>query len=424
MSTVPVKIKKSLKNFIAALVKIPSVTRQTLTSFVNEILFGPGTKSLFRVLTSPMGTLGIFFLIISFFLGFVPYGTPAYYPAQSIINILWFVFFYIALAESWNIIGGYAGEIDFGHVLFAGMGIYTEAILLNEYNALTWFNFMGDNVIFSVYLPLLLTIFISGLSAVFVAIIIGIPTLKLKGAYFAIAMLAFSLVMGIIFSFIPIPFYNTNLGAGVDVGWLTSPKRGIPNYTQTVYFLIIGVSMVAFIICHYVSYTRLGLSLRAIKGSPDGASSIGINVLRTKLQAFAISGFIAGLAGAVYVIKLFDVTPDVAFNTNVTVQMIIMTLLGGSSNVFGPILGSLIIWPIRSILSTNLSGVNWIIFGFKINFSVAYLVIYGLIFVFAVLYLPKGIMGVLEDKGIIKRETLISKDQLDKFKIKGEKINE
>lgn len=412
-NSVGTKVKQSVKNGFSSVVK-------AFHSFYSEILYGPGTRHLIKVLTSPIGLLGTFFLIISLFLGLVPQGSSAYSQSQTLINILWFVFFYMALAESWNIIGGYAGEIDFGHVLFAGMGIYTEAILINEYNAMSWFSFLGHNFLSDVMLPLITTIFISGLSAVVVALIIGIPVLKLKGAYFAIAMLAFSQVLLIVFSFIDIPFYRTNGGTGVNVGQLSKID---PNYSIIVYLLIIGVSIVAFIIVHYVSYSRLGLSLRSIKGSPDGAASIGINVLKTKLQAFAISAFIAGLAGAVYVLKIFDVTPEVAFDVHVTVQMIIMTLLGGSANVFGPVIGALIVWPIRSLLSQNLSGVSWSFLGFSLNFDVAYLIVYGIIFIFAVLYLPKGIIGYLEDKGILKRESLISDVQLEEL-ITRSKSNE
>ena len=124
-----------------------------------------------------------------------------------------------------------------------------------------------------------------------------------------------------------------------------------------------------------------------------------------------------------YVLKIFDVTPEVAFDVHVTVQMIIMTLLGGSANVFGPVIGALIVWPIRSILSQNLTGV-WKIFGFSLNFNVAYLIVYGLIFVFAVLYLPKGIIGYLEDRGILKRESLILDSQLEKLKDIGDELLE
>lgn len=398
--------------------------RDFIHGFYKELVYGPGTKHFIRVMISPNGILGTFLLIISIFLAFIGRGNPAYSQAQTLINVLWFVYFYMILALSWNIIGGYAGEIDFGHVLFAGIGIYTEAILINEYNAFTWFSFLGGQFslfgfdVFTVILPLIVTIFLSGVAAAIVAVIIGIPTLKLKGAYFAIIMLAFSEFLLIVFEFIPIPFYNTHLGVGVNVGRLVTI---IPNYSFVVYILIIGVAIVAFIISHYVSYTRLGLALRAIKGSPDGASSIGINVLWTKIQALTISGFIAGLAGAVYVLELFDVTPDVAFNTQVTVQMIIMTLLGGSASVFGPILGSLIVYPIGYILNTSLSGVNLAFLGLNISFSVAYLIVYGLIFVFAVLYLPRGIMGVLENKGIVKRESMISEKQLEQFKKRGDK---
>lgn len=386
-----------------------------IQTFYDEIISGPGTKQLIKILISPIGLLGIVFLIISIFLGFID--TPQ---ANNIKSILWFVFLFIALAESWNIIGGYAGEVDFGHVLFLGVGVYTEAILINQYNAMSWFSFLGNNV-FTIYLTIFLTILLSGLSTVVIAIIIGLPILRLKGAYFAIAMLALSQVFLILFLQANLfPFYQTN---GGNITYVTKLLRIIPNYTLFVYILIIGVSIVAFIITHYVSYTRLGLSLRAIKGSPDGASSIGINVLKTKLQAFALSAFIAGIAGAVYMLYFLSITPEPVFDTQITVQMIIMTLLGGSASVFGPVIGALIIYPIRNILTQNLSGFAFTFGGIVLNFDVAYLIIYGLIFVFAVLYLPNGIIGYLEKKGILKRESLIDEDQIKEYKNKGGKNN-
>lgn len=392
-------------------------------SIFNEIIHGPGTKHLIKVLASPIGLLGTFFLIISIFLGFLNNSQ-----ALTLTNILWYVFFYIALAESWNIIGGYAGEIDFGHVLFAGVGMYTEGILITQYHIFNYFQFPEFaqipiiNVLLTFVLPLVISIFISGLIAVIFALIIGVPVLKLRGSYFAIAMLAFSQTLLILYGIDNLLwFYDTNGGNGIYVGSLLhlSPIINPQLYSAIIYLLIIAVSIVAFIISHYVSYTRLGLALRAIKGSPDGASSIGINVLKTKLEAFAISAFIAGLAGGVYILSVFDVTPDVAFNVQTTVQMIIMTLLGGPASVFGPVIGALIIWPIRTLLNNALSTVSLNILGIPVNFSTAYLIIYGLIFVLAVLFLPKGIIGYLEDKGIIPRESLIVDEQLDKFKNGG-----
>jgi branched-chain amino acid transport system permease protein len=372
-----------------------------LHSFYSEIVYGPGTKHLLKVLFSPIGLLGSMFLFIAIMLAFIPNSQ-----AKQLRNILWFVFFYIALAESWNIIGGYAGEVDFGHVLFAAVGMYSMAILINDYNLMSIFSLFGDNYFTSILLPLLLGIFISGILATLVSIVIGIPALKLRGSYFAITMLASSQALLIIFSVDKgIPFFNTNGGSGVNV---SSLLQIIPDYTVVVYILIIGVSIVAFLIVHYVSYTRLGLSLRAIKGSQDGAASIGINVLWTKLQAFSISAFIAGIAGAVYMLAIYDITPKDAFNVHVTIEMIIITLIGGPASVFGPIIGAIIVWPMRSLLTQFFAGISFDLFGTVLKFDVAYLLIYGLLFIIAVLYLPKGIIGLLEDKGILKRESLIS----------------
>lgn len=363
-----------------------------IRSLIAEILYGPGAKNLKKVLLSPIGILGSFFVFLSIIMSFIPEFT-------YLVSILWYVFFFIAVAESWNIIGGYGGEVDFGHVLFVGIGMYVEGMLIASLK-------------FDIYS----SIFFAGLVSAIVAILIGIPTLRLRGAYFAIAMLAFAESAVIIFNYFQMIYFNIfgfeiklniNGGAGIDLGFLI---RQIPNFRQLTFLLIVVVSMISFITTHYVSYTRLGLALRAIRDSPEGASSAGINVFRTKLIAFAISGFIAGMAGAVFGLRLFFFTPTEAFQVANTVKMIIITLVGGPGSVFGPIIGALIIQPLEPLLVNLFTGIKYTIFGFKLNLDVGYLLIYGLIFIFATFFLPRGIIGFLEQKGILKRESLIPQE--------------
>lgn len=363
----------------------------------DELLYGPGFKKLIHVLKSPIGIIGTLFLIISLTLPFLT-------NTASWTDILWWVFFYIAIAESWNIIGGYAGEVDFGHVLFVAFGIYVVGITYQNFFFLGFlfgnsFNFFG--LPFGVYLWMVIEVVIAGIVSAVVAILIGIPTLRLRGAYFAVTLLAFNEVLKVVFNY---PNDITHGGEGVNLPRILNL---VPQLNILVYFAIIAVSIASFLLTHYISYTRLGLNLRAIRDNQEGASAMGINVLRTKVIAYAMSGFLAGMAGAIYMLRLLNLTPTEAFDTNKTVEMIIITLLGGPGSVFGPILGALIIVPIKFQLPVLIGQTQFNIFGVVLNFDVIYLVIYGIIFILAVLFLPKGIIGYLQDKGYIKRETLI-----------------
>ncbi len=375
--------KKSVNDYFSkdAINNYYEFTKKILYDMFDEIVRGPGAKKLVSVLLSPVGMLGSFFVLIAIILPLLPL-------TQSLVNTLWYIFFYIAISESWNIMGGYGGEVDFGHILFVGIGVYTVGIL---------YMFHG----FNIWIGIILGGIVSAISA----ILIGIPALRLRGAYFAITMLAFNEALAIIFinarSF-------TNGSNGLIVGSLLAKY---PSLRLTTYYLIIFMSIIAYLITHYVSYTRLGLSLRAIRDSPDGAASVGINVMKTKMTAFVLSAFIAGLTGGVFLLRLLSLTPAETFNTSFTVEMIVITLLGGSGSVFGPVIGAIIIVPLKVILISALAQRSFTIFGATFKLDTAYLLIYGLIFIFAILFIPDGIIGYLEKKGLIKRESLVPEEE-------------
>ncbi len=353
-----------------------------LYSFFNELIFGMGTKKMIELLASPLGLIGVFFVVISVALPLLP-------NTGGLLQTFRFIFFFIALGESYNIIGGYGGEVDFGHVVFFGIGGYAAAITYVNYGLNLWLAFLMGGVIAALY-----------------GLIIGFPILRLRGAYFAVAMLAIATITQQVISY----FSDfTGGGQGISTGKILSEFGDI--YIAG-YYLMLVASILAFIITHYVSYSRLGLSLRAIKESPEGASSIGINVLYTKLTAFIISAFIAGIVGAFNITILFVVTPDQTFPTALTVQMIIITFIGGGASVFGPVIGAILLSPLDVLLTQMLAGVSISLFGLKLDFSSGYIIIYGLIFILAILYLPKGIMGYFHDKGWVAEESIIDKDSV------------
>ena len=346
-----------------------------LYGIIDELINGPGFKAILDLLRKPVGILGLIFLAISIIIPFIP-GTGYY------MEILWFVFFYIAVSESWNIIGGYGGEVDFGHVVFVGIGAYTVGLLYNAYYVNIWIG-----------------VIIGGFIAAIFAVLLGIPTLRLRGAYFAVTMLAVNEAVKNIFLNTP----QFGSGQGIYIGQVLSE---IPGIELLNYYAIIILTIFAFLTTHYISYSRLGLSLRAIKESIPGSCASGVEVTQSKLIAFAISAFIAGMAGGLLMINFYQITPGEAFRGETTVEMIIMTLLGGAGNVFGPVLGALILVPLKQFLIALFAGQTLVLFGLKLKLELMYLVVYGIIFILVVLFIPKGIMGYLEEKKIVERESL------------------
>lgn len=370
-------VKEILRNFMKSIIDFPTKFVAIAKSFSNELIYGMGTKKLIKLLGSPVGLLGMLFVLISAILPLLPGSAP-------LISTFRFIFFFIALGESWNIIGGYGGEIDFGHVVFFGIGGYAAAIAYVNYNVNIWVSFL-----------------LAGIVAMIYAAIIGIPILKLRGAYFAVAMLAIAKITERFVSF----FSDfTGGGIGIDTGKFIDE---FDNARLIAYYLMLGASIMAYFITHYVSYSRLGLSLRAIKNSPEGAASIGINVNRTKLTAFTISAFIAGIVGAINITIAYTVIPSQTFPTSLTVQMIIMTFIGGAGTVYGPVIGAILLSPLNILLTDYLSGLSLSLFGLTLNFGTGYVIVYGIIFIVAILYLPKGIMGYLYEKKWVKEESIV-----------------
>ncbi len=349
--------------------------QEYIRGILDELLRGPGFKAIINMLKKPTGILGIILLVVSMLLPMIP-GTGYY------MEILWFVFFYITVAESWNIIGGYGGEVDFGHVVFVGIGAYTVGLFYIWYHLNIWVG-----------------VLLGGIFAAIFAVLIGIPTLRLRGAYFAVTMLAVNEAVKNIF--LNMPAFGS--GEGIYIGQILSEIPGVETLN---YYAIILLSIFAFLTAHYISYSRLGLSLRAIKESIPGACASGVEVTNSKILSFAISAFIAGLAGGLLMINFYQITPGEAFRGETSVEMIIMTLLGGAGNVFGPVLGALILVPLKQFLIGAFAGMSIVIFGMKLKLELMYLVVYGIIFILVVLFLPKGIMGYLEEKGLVERESL------------------
>ncbi|HSB69608.1 MAG TPA: branched-chain amino acid ABC transporter permease [Candidatus Methylomirabilis sp.] len=270
---------------------------------------------------------------------------------QFLINL----FMLAILAESWNIIGGFTGYASFGNVAFFGIGAYTTGVLLVR---------LG--------LPFALALPMGGLLAMLFAAVIGMPILRLKGHYFGIATLGIAETMREI-------VYNLEItGAGTG---LTLP---IVRSALPFFYIMLGILVAATLVNWWLSASRFGYGLVAIREDEDAAASMGINTPLYKTIAFSLSGAFAGLAGGVYAYWITFIDPEAVFKVTTTIQMIIMAVFGGTGTVTGPLLGALALASASEWLSTHLITLAEL-------FN-------GLIIILVVLFMPKGLSDLIRQR--------------------------
>jgi len=274
-----------------------------------------------------------------------------------------FVFMWIGLAGSLNLLTGYTGYLDFGHVVFFGTGAYITGILMLK---------LG--------MPFFPSMVIGAIVAGVMALIVGIPTMRLKGAYFAIAMLVFAEAMKhVVLELDDI----TGGGSGLS----------LPIYTnyEFFYYMMLFAVLLTVAVTWWFGKSKYGYALKAIREDELAADVSGVNTVVCKVIAFGISAFVAGLIGGIYAYWMTFLTPDDSFNVLLTIRMVIMAFLGGAGTVLGPIIGATFLASIEEIL--------WA------HFASTYLIIMGFIVVIVVLYIPRGIVGLVREKLIARYRT-------------------
>jgi branched-chain amino acid transport system permease protein len=252
------------------------------------------------------------------------------------------------LAQGWNIIGGYTGYASFGNSVFYGLGSYGVAIAMVQWH-LPFYVGMGFGVVL----------------AVAFAVLLGVPVLRLKGHYFAIATLALSEVMTAIVS-------NVGL-AGQNIGLVLPPL----NDDRLFYELSLGLLTITTLTIWLLTRSRFGFGLIAIRENEEGAAVMGVNTTLYKVAAFALSGIFSALAGGIHAYWITFLDPGSAFDITLNVKMIIMAVFGGPGTVFGPIVGALSLSAISEILASAVTSIAGLFF--------------GLVIVAAVVFMPRGL---------------------------------
>ena len=284
------------------------------------------------------------------------------------------IFMFVALAQAWNLIGGFAGYASFGQVVFFGVGGYATAVAISHWH-------------FSFWVALLL----SGVVAALFATLIGIPLLRLKGHYFAVATLGVAEGMREIVTNLP---DLTGGGAGITVPTVGNNATTAYLGNDGFYLLFLALAAVSVLVGGLVARNKFGYALRAINQDEDAAAAMGINTTRMKVLAFALSGFITGLVGASYAFQQVTIFPQRLFDVDITVLMIIMVVIGGSGTVLGPLLGAVALQFLSEFLRQNFTDLHTFILG-------------GIIVV-AVILLPQGAVNYVREARRTKEFSLLA----------------
>lgn len=290
-------------------------------------------------------------LLILAIVAVIPFFATNYIVSFAIQILMW-----IALAGSWNLISGLTGYVSFGHVAFFGTGAYTTAILVSE-AGWHWFpaSLMGS------------------VSAAGLALIIGYPCLRLKGPYFAIAMLGLNEVLRALVS-----YFEDFTGGGNGI--TMTPILDI----RPVYYAMAGVTLAVVFTTYGIITSRFGLRLMSIREDELAAEAMGINTARLKLYAFLLSAAFPGIVGGFFAWYQSYIEPIGTFTLLTTITMIIMCLFGGKGTVFGPVLGAFLLSVFQEMV--------WA------RFLFLHQAIFGALIVAIVLLMPKGILGVLQER--------------------------
>jgi branched-chain amino acid transport system permease protein len=277
------------------------------------------------------------------------------------LRVMLQLFMWIALAQSWNLISGLTGYVSFGHVAFFGMGAYTTALLIAR---LGW--------------PWLVASLAGGLMAAVLALVIGWPCLRLKGPYFAIAMLGLNEVLRVLAS-----YFEGLTGGGLGLS-LPTLDASLP-----IYYAMGGVAALMTLVAYLIVTSRFGLRLMTIREDEVAAEAMGIDTFHYKLYAFLLSAVGPGVVGGLSARDQGYIEPISVFPLVTTITMIVMVLFGGKGTIWGPVIGAVVLFTFQELV--------WA------RFIYLHQLLFGAIMVAVVLAMPRGILGMLQQKYSLPR---------------------
>jgi len=282
---------------------------------------------------------------------------------QFLLHLGITVLLWTLLGASWNLLGGFGGQVSFGHATFFGVGAYATMILYLRLGLAPWYGMV-----------------LGGVAAVAVSLPIGLICFRLRGPYFSLSTLAVAEIVRLI-------ALNWEALTNGPVGLLitTLPRVALGaraiNWESKVpfYYIIAALAVLAMAATWWLSRARLGAYLLAIREDEDAAEAVGIDTVRAKVLTLALSAFFTGLAGGFYGLYFRYVDPDAVFPIALSVEMVFIAVVGGLATVIGPVIGAVFLTTIGEL--------------FRERFLVGHLIFYGLFMMLAIRFLPEGIWG-------------------------------
>ncbi len=299
-------------------------------------------------------------LISLIILAVLPFFAP-----QSVVYLLGLTFIFVVYVVSWDLIAGYAGQINLGHTVFIGIGAYTTALLQNPER-------LGIAI---PHLPIFVTIILGGLMAVAFGFAIGAICLRLKGYYLALVTAILPLICIQLLN-----VYSDVFGGyeGFSIGF----ENSLASSLMAEYYISLIFMLICIVAIVYVVRSPLGIKLKAIREDEELAEAVGVDVVKYKLIAFCLSAFFAGLAGAVMVHYRITVGPDL-FDIPLMLMIILAAVIGGLGTIYGPIVGAFLIYLAKNYVFV------WIVQ--KLSLNVSDEIFLYILLIIIILKSPEGI---------------------------------
>jgi branched-chain amino acid transport system permease protein len=297
---------------------------------------------------------------------------PFVFSTPFAVNFGVMALFYAFIGQSWNIAGGFAGQLSFGHVVFFGAGAYASTILQMRFGFSPWLGLPASALAGAVV----------GWGIAFLSFRAG-----LKGSYFALITLAFAEVLRIVANSVEI--------TGGGLGMLIPAKRSAANFQfperTGFYFLILALTVASIAVAVWLKHSRFGAQLAAIRENEDAARALGIDVYTEKVKVMILSGAMCGLGGCFFAQYFLYIDPIIVFGVDKSVEMLLVSMIGGAGTVYGPLIGAVLLAGISDATRalTDVQGLS--------------LVLYGGLLVVIIAFLPNGLIDLFQRWGRRRR---------------------
>ncbi len=329
--------------------------------------------------------LGIIAIAALFFI-------PRFVQSTYALHIMILIFISVIMGSGWNLLGGYTGQYSVGHAAYFGVGAYTTMILLQYHHIAPWYGVWAGVVM-----------------AMIVALIIGSICFRLRGPYFVLASIAVAEIFRV--SALNLTAL-TNGAEGIlitEIPPFTIGSTVITDFMSKVPFYYTGlvIALAVILVTWLVQNSKLGYYFQAIREDQDAAHSLGINLTAYKNVALSLSAVFTSLAGSLYGLYVGFIDPGTVLGLDLSVQIVMTVIIGGIGTIFGPVIGALVLVPFSEALRSNMIAQALIDSGLvkedsglgvflKEQLSHAHVLIYGILLVIVIMYMPDGVMGFIK----------------------------